>query len=80
MATEPRHRPAVSDIALALATRQPREKSTETTITNDNAKHVPHTTVKVTDPDSEESFGTAVRLFKLALAEFGDPRQNGEEK
>ena len=77
MPTPKTHRPSVSDIALAAVTRQPRERTTEVALSNDNAKSEVKATIKVTAPDSDEAYGKARDLMKLHLAEFGDPRENG---
>jgi hypothetical protein len=69
----------MSDLALAAITKQRSEKSTEVVITNDNAKHAVHTTVKVIDPDPEQAYKVAAGLMDAALTEFGDPRENGSK-
>ena len=79
MPTPKTHRPSVSDIALAMATRQPREKSAKVTISNANAKGHVHGTFEITDSDAEYAAKVARDLMHAHLAEFGDPRENGAQ-
>lgn len=69
--------PAVSDIAMALATRQRPEKSTKVTITDANAKLVPQITVEVIDPDPDEAT-KAFNIYDAARARY--PLANGVEQ
>ncbi len=67
------------EVALALASRQPRDNGTKVTLSNDNAKSEVKATIEVTDPDSTAAYDRAHDLMKLHLAEFGDPRENGDK-
>ena len=70
--------PTISDVALALATRQRSERSTTTHIER-VAKGEIRFSVDVTDPSHENSVKLAVATAKMLDAEFPPP-QNGEGK
>ena len=72
-ATKPRH-PAVSDIALALATR--RSDPTSKVALTLNAKGDVQIEVDVTDTDPKKAAQHAADLFDVLRAKY--PRDNGE--
>jgi hypothetical protein len=76
MASEPRHRPAVSDIALALATR--RSDPTSSVELALNAKGDVQIKVDVNDADPQVAATHAADLFDVLRAKY--PRQNGGDK
>ena len=76
MGTEPRHRPAVSDIALALATRRS-DPTSKVTLTL-NAKGDVQIEVDVSDLDPVQAAGKAETLFDVLRAKY--PRLNGGDK
>jgi hypothetical protein len=73
---EQRHRPAVSDIALALATR--RSDPTSKVVLTLNAKGDVQIEVDVSDADPAKAAERASNLFDVLRAKY--PRQNGEGK
>ena len=73
MATPKTHRPAVSDIALALATR--RSDPVSKVSLSLNAKGDVQIEVDVTDADAKVAAEKARDLFNVLRAEY--PRENG---
>lgn len=69
-------RPAVSDIAMALATRRSPERSAKVTISDANAKGVVHITVEISDPDPQEA-AKASDVYDVLRAKY--PRENGTQ-
>lgn len=75
--TGSRQHPTISDVALALATRNRSESLTKVTLSDANAKGIVQVTVDVTDPDPKKAATTALNLYATCRAEH--PRENGGE-
>lgn len=69
--------PTISDVALALATRNPRDTQTKVSISDENAKGVVQIGVEVTDPDPLKAAKWAADLYRSLRAEW--PAANGAE-
>jgi hypothetical protein len=74
--SETRHRPAVSDIALALATR--RSDPVSKVELSLNAKGDVQIAVDVNDPDPAKAAQVASDLFDVLRAKY--PRENGDAR
>ena len=75
--TERRPHPTLSDVALALATRQRSERMFEATVTNANAKGENHVTVHAADPDPEWVLKVVANGTDVLRAKY--PRENGTQ-
>ena len=74
--SERRPHPTLSDVALALATRQRSERMAEATVSNANAKSAWQVTVHVSDPDPEWVLKTTQGMTDFLVAEYPPP-ENG---
>lgn len=70
MTAPKRQHPTLSDVALALATKQRSEKQTKITLSDANAKGHVQVTVDVTDPDPLIASKTAGDLYETLRAKY----------
>jgi hypothetical protein len=74
----PRTHYAVSEIAMALATRQRTERMTKAVVSNANAKSAWQVTVEVGDPDPDWVLRTTKGMTDFLVATYPPP-VNGDE-
>ena len=73
--SERRQHPSVSDVALALATRQRAESMTKIVVSDANAKGTVQVTVEINDPDPLKA-SEAANIYDVLRARY--PRENGQ--